>query len=658
METYRADLNVANDNRKTTRRRWFWGILAVLVIGLTSAFFAAKSYLFNGLPALPDKAAMWQMNMQPNMTLLDKDGNILSHRGPWFGKTQRIDELPAHLTNAFLAIEDQRFFEHPGVDRKAILRAFLANAKAGETVQGGSTLTQQLVKNMVLSPEQTYKRKFQEMWLSYEVEQTLTKPEILELYLNRIYLGNKAYGVEAASKRYFGKSAKDVTLAEASILAGLPKAPSRYDPSIYPDRARDRARLVLQNMLEAGMITPEQMADAENNPAELTSDALNATQDALYGYIFDYAGAQATSLSGGEAEDLIIQTSIDPKLQEEAQKALLATLNKSGTARKVSEGAVLTMDPETGAILAVVGGRDYAETKFNRAMQAKRQPGSSFKAFVYAVAMENGYSPSTIRDDAPVNINGWQPENYAKTYRGPLPLREAFKMSVNTVAAQVGAEVGPSKVVALAKRFGVKSDLGANYSIALGTSEVTLLDMVSAYSVFANEGIRREPWIISEIKNTAGDMVYTRPETAEARVYGEDHSRMMTAMLREVVDTGTGFGANMGEREAAGKTGTSQDHRDAWFVGFTAQYVTGVWMGNDDNSEMVKVTGGALPADAWKAYMTRIHRGKPVLPLKAPKRVSNDPHAKQVQAFYQVLAQAFDAERQAAGAGSTSGGQP
>jgi len=488
------------------------------------------------------------------------------------------------------------------------LRAMFENAKAGDKVQGGSTLTQQLVKNMVLTPDQNYKRKFQEAYLSYEMEQILSKKEILELYLNRIYLGNSAYGIEAASQRYFGKSAVDVSVAEAALLAALPKAPSRYDPSVNPDAAYARARLVLQNMASLGMIGIEQMSEAEVNPAQIIEDSTIDIDEKIMGYAFDMIAEQAKGFVGGQAEDLIITSTIDPKLQAQAHKSVTDV--------------------------------------------------SSFKPFVYAAALENGFTPGTVRIDQPINIAGWQPENYTKTYRGPINIREALKLSINTVAAQVGAEIGPTKVVELANRFGINSKLGAHYAIALGASESNLLDMTASYMVFANEGLKRSPYSILKITDTSGNVLYTQSSRQPERVYAAPYARQMTSMLRDVVDTGTGHGAKLGKRQVAGKTGTSQDFRDAWFVGFSRDYTTGVWLGNDDNSPMVKVTGGLLPVDAWVTYMRAASKGKKNRPLRAPDPTVDDPETQALMAFYESLTEALITERDLANGAPSVGSPP
>ena len=613
MPTYRADINPeieAISAKKRKRRTFTLLFLAVFSALLALAYYQTRHYLLKDLPSLPDKRTMWELNLKPNMTLLDKDGNQIGHRGPYIGKPMKLGQMPSYVGDAFLAIEDERFYEHAGIDNKAILRALFENTRAGEKTQGGSTLTQQLVKNIVLSPEKSYRRKFQEAVLARDMEAVLSKPEILELYINRIPMGPRVFGVEAAAQKYFGKSAKDMSLAESAMLAGLPQAPSRYNPSEHFDRALTRSKLVLSRMVANDMITGTQMQEALNNPPVLAVDAEPLISQDVIGYVFDLIAEQAPTLLSAGQKDLIIKTTIDTEKQILAHKALNEALDKSGKRKKIGNGALVSIDNSNGAIRALVGGRDYAESKFNRAAQAKRQPGSSFKTFSYAAALENGFTPGTVRIDQPTEIGNWAPENYTRRYRGPMTLREALKLSINTIAAQITAEVGPAQVAALANRFGINSELRPEYSLALGSSEVTLQEMTHAYSVFANEGLLRPTHLITEIKNTSGAPLYTRRIVAGRRVYPVPYARQMTSMLRDVIDSGTGHGARLGKRQAGGKTGTSQDYRDAWFVGFTAQMTTGVWLGNDDNTSMRKITGGLLPVDIWKAYMRGAHKGR------------------------------------------------
>ena len=657
MPTYRADINpeiLAISELKQKRRRMALIVLAVLSALIALAYFQTRHYLLKDLPSLPDKRTMWKLNLKPNITLLDKDGNKIGHRGPYIGKPMKLGQLPSYVGDAFLAIEDERFYEHAGIDNKAILRALFENTRSGEKSQGGSTLTQQLVKNIILSPEKSYRRKFQEAVLARDMEAVLSKPEILELYINRIPMGPRVFGVEAAAQQYFAKSSKDINLSEAAMLAGLPQAPSRYNPLEHFDRALTRSHLVLERMVANDMITPTQMREAQKNPPVLTKAAEPLISEPVIGYIFDLVAEQAPQLLSAGQEDLIIQTTIDSEKQKLAHKSLTTVLDKTGKSRRIGEGALVSIDNRSGAILALVGGRDYLTSKFNRAAQAKRQPGSSFKTFAYAAALENGFSPGTIRIDQPTEIGNWAPENYTRRYRGPMTLREALKLSINTIAAQITAEVGPAQVASVANRFGIKSKLRAEYSIALGSSEVTLEELTRAYSVFANEGLLRPTHLISSIQNTAGAPLYTRRTVAGRRVYPVPYARQMASILREVIESGTGHGARLGEREAGGKTGTSQDYRDAWFIGFTAQITTGVWLGNDDNKSMRKVTGGLMPVDIWKAYMLGAHKEQSFVPLAAPDPNIDDIRAQELAAFYSEMSTAFITERNMASGGGSA----
>lgn len=653
MPTYRADIDVANDNDHRRKRAIWISILAVFSVLLALGYFQARYYLLDGLPSLPDKATMWEMNLKPNITILDKDGRVIGHRGPYIGEPLKLDQMPNHIAEAFLAIEDERFYNHAGIDNKAIMRALLNNTATGEKSQGASTLTQQLVKNMVLSPEKTYRRKVQEMLLARDMEARLSKPEILELYLNRINLGLQVYGVEAASQKYFGHSARQLSLSQAALLAALPKAPSRYDPTRNLKGALERSYLVLNRMTQLGYITPEEEIAARNSPPEIIEDSNPLLDEGNIGYAFDYITERAAELVGSKSRDLIIRTTIDTERQLIAHKAVQKVLEEHAESKDVSEAALVSIDNNDGSIRVMIGGRDYKTSKFNRASQAQRQPGSSFKSFVYAAAIEDGFTPGTIRIDQPTEIAGWEPENYTRRYRGPMTLREALKLSINTIAAQIGAEIGPSRVVEIGKRFGIRTPLKAEYSIALGASEVNLLELTTAYSVFANEGLLNNSYLISEITNTAKRQLYKRRIRQPNRAYPVPYARQMTSVLRDVIDTGTGYGAKLKSHEAAGKTGTSQDHRDAWFIGFTSQYTTGVWMGNDDNSAMKKVTGGLLPADIWKDYMEEAHKGLKARPLKAPNITITNEETRKQMAFYQSLASAFQTERDMASGART-----
>lgn len=645
MATYRADINVA-ERRGHSRRSAFAMAMVGLVVAMAALVFGvARAYLLSGMPTLPDKATMWQMNLAPTITLVDRNGVVIGHRGPWIGEPLKLNDMPAYLPNAFLAIEDERFFEHEGVDNKAILRAMISNARSGQRSQGGSTLTQQLVKIMILTPEKTYRRKFQEALLARDLEAILSKPEILELYINRISLGPQIFGAEAASQRYFGKSARDLTLAEAALLAGLAQAPSRYNPVRNLDRALARSRVVLERMRVNMLISELEYEAALANPPQILEESRSPIDERILGYAFDYLSEDARRRAGPRYPDLVVTSTLDAKLMKSAHETLNEVLDKSGETRNVSQGAVLTLDNQTGGILAMIGGRNYLDSMFNRTTQAQRQPGSSFKTFVYAAAFEDGFTPATVRIDQKRSIGGWEPENYTLRYRGPITIREALKLSINTVAAQVGAEIGPSRIVATAKRFGITSPLKAHLSLSLGSSEVNLMELTAAYSVFINEGLLRQPYMIERIETTSGEELYNRTDRAGDRVYPLPYAEQITSILQETLESGTAHGARLPGRPAGGKTGTSQDYRDAWFIGFTGQMTTGIWMGNDNNSTMNEVTGGLLPADVFKAYMTEIHEGEPIVALTDLEVTPADARASEMMAFYLGLAAALRNER-------------
>lgn len=661
MATYRADINVAETSQRRRRSAWALGILAFLTATSATIFVIGRAYLIDGLPSLPDKETMWQLNLQNTITLIDQKGRMIGHRGPWIGQPLKLDEMPSHLPNAVLAIEDERFFEHEGVDNRAILRALVSNARSGGRSQGGSTLTQQLVKLMILTPEKTYRRKFQEALLARDMESVLSKPEILELYINRVSLGPQIFGAEAGSQIYFGKSARDLTLSEAAMLAGLAQAPSRFNPRRHYERALTRSHLVLHRMRANLYITQAEHDAAVASPPEIVEEPDLGVDEVALGYAFDYISEEARGYAGLDSPDLVITTTLDADYMRAASKSLNEVLDESGQFRKVSQGAIITLDNATGGIRVMLGGRNYDDSKFNRTVQAQRQPGSSFKTFVYAAALEDGFTPGTVRVDQPININGWQPKNYTLRFRGPMTLREALKLSINTVAAQVGSEVGAAHIAETARRFGIQSELRQHLSLALGVSEVNLLELTSAYSVFPNEGVHRRPYIIQRIENTSGELLYSKRDDEGARVYPIPYAQQMTAMLQETVESGTAHGARLLPRLAGGKTGTSQDYRDAWFLGFTNQMTTGVWMGNDNNSEMNEVTGGLLPVDVWKSLMEAAHQDLPEEELSVPDLEIDDSKASKIILFYTDLANVLRRERDlasgAGGGGAVSAGR-
>jgi penicillin-binding protein 1A len=547
---------------------------------------------------LPAVSGLEQMTRRPSVRLMTADGTLLASFGDAYGETLSVADLPPYLPQAVLAVEDRRFYGHGGVDPRGLLRAALANLRAGRVVQGGSTITQQLAKNLFLTPDRTLERKVQEMLLALWLERKFTKDQILSLYLNRVYLGAGTYGVDAAARHYFGKPARLVNLYESAQLAGLLKAPSRYNPVSDKNRAAGRTALVLRSMTETGYITA---AEAERALKRKTKGRAIAGAQARY--FADWILAQVPDFVGGVETDLTVITTLNAFHQRVAEDELAALLAGDGGKRRVSQAAVVMLDP-SGAVRAMVGGRNYDASQFNRATQALRQPGSAFKAFVFLTGLEQGLAPDDKIADAPVTIDGWSPKNYNDRYYGQVTLREAFARSLNSVAVRVSEKVGRDKVAVAARRLGLTSEMTSRPSIALGTSEVTLLELTGAYAVFANHGRGVWPYGIEEIRGPGGELLYRRTGGGPGKVVDPRVVDRMTDLMTAVVEWGSGKAAKPG-RPAAGKTGTSQGFRDAWFIGFTASMVTGVWMGNDDGAPMDRVTGGSLPARMWGRIMAR-----------------------------------------------------
>lgn len=595
----------SKSRRSLIGRLFYWsvvlGLWGIIALGVLIAYHASK------LPPIDQLAVP---KRPPNIAILGSDGTLLANRGETGGREVSLSELPPYLPQAFIAIEDRRFYTHAGIDPIGIGRALLRNImRAGGGVQGGSTLTQQLAKNLFLTQERTASRKIQEAILALWLERNYSKNEILELYLNRVYFGSGAYGVEGAAQKYFGKSAREVTIAEAAILGGLVQSPSRLAPNRNPDAAHARAGLVLAAMQRYGFISDAQMKEALGRPADAQK---SKTANSVL-YAADHVIDKLDDLIGSIEGDLIVTTTLNPMMQAAAEKALTDELTAKGQKFGVSQGALLAMDPD-GAIRAFVGGRNYSESQFDRVTSAHRQPGSAFKAFVYLAALERGLTPDTLRDDAPINIKGWQPENYAKDYRGPVTLTEALSQSLNTVAVRLGVEVGPKTIATTAQRLGIRSKLDANASIALGTSAVTPIEIISAYASFANGGLRVEPYVITEVITRNGDLLYTRPDAMPHQVIDPSILASFNIMMRETLKSGTAKKADLPGWDAAGKTGTSQDFRDAWFIGYTGALVTGVWLGNDDNAPTKHVAGGSLPVEIWSRFMKQaLAKTKPII---------------------------------------------
>ena len=624
------------------RRRITWSMVASAIAGLVLvAVISAWVWIYWGLPRVPDANALWTLNRQPSVMFVDREGDIIGVRGPYYARRARLEELPDHVPQAFLAIEDRRFYEHEGVDRMAVLRALFANLRAGETVQGGSTISQQLARNLFLTPAQTINRKLREMVLSSRIERRLTKDEILELYLNRVYLGDQAYGIDAAARRFFGKPATELTIAEAAMLAGLPKAPSRSAPTENFERATARQHVVLEAMVEAGFITAQQRDEAR---AEQIDVIERPNVERTMGYAFDLAVEQARNLIGTSAPDLVIQMTIDPAVQAAAADSIRRRLGNRAFGRRPLQAAYLALD-RTGGVRALIGGTDYSTSKFNRVTQARRQPGSTFKAFVYAAALEAGLDTEDVRYDEEVVIDGWRPRNYDEGFRGAVTLRRAFAQSINTVAASVAYEIGPQRVAELATRLGITGMPTRNQftppSIALGSIETTLWEMTSAFGSFMADGRRLDPHIVLAVTNSAGEELYRRPAYEGPLVIDEEIVHRMNSLMGAVVIRGTGTGARLGDRDVAGKTGTSSDWRDAWFVGYTADFVAGVWVGHDDFTSMGRTTGGTLPAQIWNDTMRVAHRGVENHPLPGYEQPARTPREVEMADFFSDLADAF-----------------
>lgn len=590
---------------KPRRRRWTWRLARFGLVAAIWGFVAGLGVLAYFAYDLPRVDSVETMTRQPSVTIVSAEGTRLASFGDVYGAVVTLDDLPPYLPMAVLATEDRRFYSHFGLDPFGLARAMVANVRAGRVVQGGSTITQQVAKNLFLTHERTIKRKIQEVMLALWLEQTFSKDEILTIYLNRVYLGAGVHGMEAAAQRYFDVSARDVTLWQAAILAGLMKAPSRLNPAANPDLAADRAREVLQNMVEAEVLTPDQAATAAQG---LRVEGLRRTRPGRY--FADWVMDNLEGYIGRVTQDLTVVTTLDPGVQRAAEAALADVLDDARAKGRVEQGAVVVLSPE-GGVRAMVGGRSYAESQFNRAAQAMRQPGSAFKPFVFAAALEAGLSPLSVLDDSPVSIDGWRPANFDGRYRGPITLTEAMAHSVNTVAVRAAQAAGVESVRRMARRFGVTTDIGDDLSIALGTSETTLLDLTGAYLPFANGGWGVVPHGITEIRTRDGAVLYSRSGGGTGRIAEAQVISGMNAMMQAVVETGTARGADLPGREVAGKTGTSNDNRDAWFIGYTGDYVTGVWLGNDDGAPTKGVTGGGLPVEVWRRVMEAAEQGLP-----------------------------------------------
>ncbi|ACK81640.1 PBP1A family penicillin-binding protein [Methylorubrum extorquens] len=592
---------VDDPSARPPRRRRPWVIGLAVVIGLPLVILAG--YIFVAFASLPPLGGVAPEANQRALVVEAESGRAFATRGAFQGERLTEKTLPPRLAQAIVAIEDRRFYSHWGIDLRGMARAVWRNATGGGVREGGSTITQQYARLTSLTQEKTLKRKIQEAFLALRLESTLTKPEILVGYLNTAYFGAGAYGADAAARRYFGHGAAGLTLPEAAMLAGLVRAPSQLAPTRNFGGAKERADLVLQAMVETGAISqPEaDKARAEkltlHTPPE-TPPGTNYFLDAVSGDV-----KRLTEAAG----DVTVRSTLNLDLQSLAEGVLARRLDGEGGKKKVGQGALVAMAPD-GAILAMVGGRDYEDSQFNRATQAKRQAGSLFKLFVYLAAYGKGFFPDSVLVDRPTQIGEWEPQNSNNRFRGALPLRSAFALSVNTIAAQLGDEVGLPAIVAEARRLGVQSDLPEVPSLALGSADVSLLEMTRAYAGVLGPGVPVEPYLVRTIRGNTPQPLYQRPAPKPGAAMDAQVQTMMLDSLQAVVESGTGKAARVNGLAVGGKTGTSQDYRDAWFVGLTPDMIVGVWVGNDDNTPMNKVTGGDIPARVFHDFVERAQK--------------------------------------------------
>ena len=586
-------------SRDPLRATLYWG--AVAAVWVLIAVVAVVAFLSRGLP---DTGKLTAIQRQPAISYLDRSGVLIAVRGSQYAPPVDLDSLPAYVPAAFVSIEDHNFYHHMGFDIGGIVRSLAYNATHhGGPLRGGSTITQQLAKNLFLTPEQSAKRKVQELLLSVWLEWKFSKKQILALYMNRVNFGGGAYGIEAAAQRYFNKPASQLSIGESALLAGLLKAPSRYSPVNDQERAARRATIVLDRMVETRAITKEQEEQAFAHPV-IFSKSLSS-QHAQY--FVDWVDGQLRAILAGQPEelqkDLVVETTLDLPIDTVAELAAQQVVEKDAK-QGVQNAAVVALDSE-GRVRAMIGGTSYAQSQFNRAVDAKRQAGSSWKPFVYLAAMEAGRTPETGVVDEPITIKGWSPHNYTNRFLGPMTLASALAQSINTVAARLADEVGTDTVARTARRLGVTSTINTDPAMALGTSSVSPLEMAQAYVPFSNGGVKAPAWGIERIRTADGQVLYEHHLDQRPQVIANPALTYMDRMMRGVlVSPGTGARAAIKGYDLAGKTGTTSDYRDAWFVGFTGGFVAAVWVGKDDNTPMQKVTGGGAPAEIWRAFMS------------------------------------------------------
>jgi penicillin-binding protein 1A len=596
-----------------------WAIVEPLSEGATLGLGGLIVMLALAVPAFHETSDEdWLKKSELAVTFLDRFGNEVGSRGIRHNDAIPLEDYPDHLIKAALATEDRRFYEHFGIDPSGLVRALTANARAGGVVQGGSSITQQLAKNLFLNNERTIERKVKEAFLAIWLETRLTKNEILKLYLDRAYMGGGAFGVDAAAQYYFNKSARDVNLSEAAMLAGLFKAPTRFAPHVNLPAARARANVVLDNLVEAGMMTEGQVFGARRNPAT----ALDRRDERVANYYLDYAFDEMKKLVATFPKSLhervfVVRTGLDVNLQRESENAVESMIRQYGNDYKARQAAAVVLDLD-GAIRAMVGGRDYGQSQFNRATDALRQPGSSFKPYVYATALSNGFKPTSIVVDAPICLGNWCPQNYSHSFSGSVTITQALVRSINTIPVRLSVslgdgnpKVGRAKIIQMAQKMGLRTPLPDSSSLPIGAAEVTVLDHTAGYTAFPNLGKASPPHAIVEVRGGNGEVVwrFDRDGKKPEQVLRPQVALDMNMILNKVVEEGTGKRAILEGVKAAGKTGTTNAYRDAWFVGYTGNYVCGVWFGNDDYAPTNRMTGGSLPAMTWRQIMAYAHQG-------------------------------------------------
>lgn len=597
-------------SKQSAFRLWRW-LRRLLLVGVVFGGLAFVALIAILGPTLPNVNEAFSPRRDAVVTIKDAYGATLYRKGANWGEPLTVEELPSSMADALIAVEDKRFYYHFGIDPYSITRAVYRNLRYGRR-EGGSTITQQLAKNMFLTNERTLKRKAQEALLSLWLEWKFTKDQILTIYFNRVYFGTNAWTVDGASQAYFGHSAKTLSVWEFAMLAAIMKSPNGYNPHSNLKRANERTQLVLKLMRDQNKITEAEYTAALNEGA----NKVYAQQNKGSSWFIDWILAQSQAFVQTANADIIIETTFDPQAQKLAQDILNKYIDNDGKNQNFAQGAILSVTSD-GAVMAMVGGRDYKQSQFNRATQAKRQPGSSFKPLVWQVALQQGMTLNDKMVDAPVDINGWKPQNYSRNYKGEVTLQQALRSSINTIAAQLAVMVGPQNIVDAAYKQGVTTPLEPNFSIALGAEEVTLQDMVSLYSSWASGGYQIFPWGIKRIVNSYDVVLYAHEGQKFSQVVSTPVVAQMNLALSDVINKGTAKNAQL-PFDVAGKTGTTQDYRDAWFLGYSSNFVTGVWLGNDDNSKTNKVTGGSVPAKIWHDYMQAIHQGLPPADLPKP----------------------------------------